>query len=116
MNDFLSAVAYHASQTFVRVYAEKCREFYESNQGDVLLLKAIHNRSSVINTQQPQKQIKQEKQSAELEGTLNSIKMSHFGDQKYSREFDKTYIFFVITFFATTALIVPFSPLFISPL
>ncbi|RCI02398.1 hypothetical protein CU098_002707, partial [Rhizopus stolonifer] len=67
LNKFLNAVAYHASQTFVRVYAEKCREFYESNQGDVLLLKAIHNRSSVINTQQPQKQIKQEKQSAELE-------------------------------------------------
>ncbi|KAI9481465.1 MAG: hypothetical protein EXX96DRAFT_566858 [Benjaminiella poitrasii] len=116
LNDFLSAVASHASQTFVRVYAEKCREFYKSNQGDTLLLKAARDRSSVINTQKLQNQIEQEKQSAKLEGELNGVKLSRLGGQKYSRELDKVHIFLVITFFATIILVVPFSPLFIGSL
>jgi hypothetical protein len=116
LNNFLSAVASHASPMFVRVYAEKCREFYKSNQGDTLLLKAVRNRSSVINTQKLQNQIEQEKKSAELEGELNGVKLSRLGGQKYSKELDKVHIFLVISFFATTVLIVPFSPLFIGSL
>ncbi|KAG2224002.1 hypothetical protein INT45_009588, partial [Circinella minor] len=89
LNDFLSAVASHASPIFVRVYAEKCREFYKSNQGDTLLLKAVRNRSSVINTEKLQNQIEQEKKSAELEGELNGVKLSRLGGLKYSKELDK---------------------------